>query len=134
MYIKQYTIKEEHIDFQGIMDGLYYPFYMEECRHAFIKEILGIDLEEYAKQGLNLVLAEYTLKFKQSLKKGDQIEVTCEAAPIENSRSKFGFFQKILLNGKSAAEASFVATCVPAQGGRPFIPQAILDTFNIVRS
>ena len=24
-YSKNYTVKEEHIDVQGIMDGLYYP-------------------------------------------------------------------------------------------------------------
>lgn len=24
------SIKDEHIDFQGILDGLYYPYYMEK--------------------------------------------------------------------------------------------------------
>ena len=42
-FIKTYTAKDEHIDFQNIMDGLYYPFYMEWCRHDYIKEVLGFD-------------------------------------------------------------------------------------------
>ena len=123
MYEMAMQVKDEHIDFQGIVDGLYYPFYMEECRHQFIKDTLGVDIVEYAKKGLNLVLAEYTLKFKASLKKGDQLTVTCELAPIEGSRSRFGFKQQIICNGKVAAEGSFVGTCVPAAGGRPFIPE-----------
>ena len=49
-YSKTYTAKDEHIDFQNIMDGLYYPFYMEWCRHDFIKEALGFDFEEEADQ------------------------------------------------------------------------------------
>jgi acyl-CoA thioesterase FadM len=49
-YSKTYTAKDEHIDFQNIMDGLYYPFYMEWCRHDFIKEALGFDFEEEAKK------------------------------------------------------------------------------------
>jgi len=69
MYELKTAVKDQHIDFQGIVDGLYYPFYFEECRHKYLKDITGIDIEEYAKQGLNLVLAEYTLKFKTSLKK-----------------------------------------------------------------
>jgi len=29
MFAKQYEVDEKHIDFQGVVDGLYYPFYME---------------------------------------------------------------------------------------------------------
>ena len=55
-YAIEYTVNDKHIDVQGIMDGLYYPFYMEECRHNFAKEFLGIDLAEEAKKGVNIVL------------------------------------------------------------------------------
>ena len=86
---------------------------------------------EFAKQGLNLVLVEYTLKFRASLKKGDALTVTCELVAIEGSRSKIGFNQQILCNGKSAADASFIATCVPAAGGRPFIPEEVKKFLEI---
>lgn len=127
MYQENYSVKEEHIDCQGIMDGLYYPFYMEWCRHNFAKKVLGFDLELEASKGVNLVLAEYTFKFKSSLKKGDQIVVTCDAQSIEGSKTKFAFIQKIILNEKTSAEATFIATALPAAGGRPFIPQSVLD-------
>lgn len=125
MYELKMKVKDEHIDFQDIVDGLYYPFYFEDCRHQYLKDVTGIDIQEYAKQGFNLVLAEYTLKFKSSLKKGDQLTVTCELVPLENARSKFALAQKIICNNKVAATATFIATCVPAAGGRPFIPEEI---------
>ncbi|SNQ40924.1 hypothetical protein KSGM81_03877 [Klebsiella quasipneumoniae] len=45
MFSKMYEVGEDHIDFQEVVDGLYYPFYMEWARHAFMKEALGIDIE-----------------------------------------------------------------------------------------
>ena len=125
MYKLDMIVKDEHIDFQGIMDGLYYPFYMEDCRHKYIKDELGVDIVEYAKNGLNLVLAEYNFKFKAPLKKNDKLAVTCKVVPVEGSSSKFGFEQTIVCNDKVAAEARFIATCVPAAGGRPFVPEDV---------
>lgn len=125
MYELKIKVKDEHIDFQGIVDGLYYPFYFEECRHKYINDVLGINIVEYAKRGLNLVLSEYTLKFKNSLKKGDELTVTCQIVPSENSRLKFAFEQKIFCEGKVAAEGTFTGTCVPASGGRPSVPEEI---------
>jgi len=29
MFSKMYDVDENHIDFQEVVDGLYYPFYME---------------------------------------------------------------------------------------------------------
>jgi acyl-CoA thioester hydrolase len=130
MYEMQMQVQDEHIDFQNIMDGLFYPYYMETCRHQYIKDVLGIDIVEFAKQGLNLVLAEYTLKFRAPLKKGVQLTVTCQLTPIESSRSKFAFTQQIICNGKPAAEGFFTATCVPAAGGRPFIPEEFKRFLN----
>lgn len=125
MYEMKMPVQDEHIDFQGIVDGLYYPFYFEKCRHQYAKDVIGVDIVEFAKKGLNLVLAEYTLKFRASLKKGDNLTVTCELIPVEGSRTKFGFKQQIICNDKVAAEATFLATCVPTAGGRPFIPEEV---------
>jgi len=128
-YSQATKVKDEHIDFQGIVDGLYYPHYMEKVRHDFMREANNIDIVKASEEGKNYVLLSYEMRFKNSLKKGDDIDITCELKPI--SALKFGFYQKIIANGKVCAEADFVATCVPSGGGRPFIPdelKAILDT------
>src|SRR5438067_10151118 len=76
-YSKTYVAKDEHIDVQEIMDGLYYPFYMEYCRHDYIREILGFDFETEAKNGIYMVLSNYSISFLRSLKKRDEFKVTC---------------------------------------------------------
>jgi acyl-CoA thioester hydrolase len=131
-YIKEYTVKPEHIDVQGIMDGLFYPFYMEYCRHAFIKDVLGFSLEEEAEKGINMVLSQYTIQFVRSLKKDDQFTVTCELFADKSDKPQIHFEQKIILNNKIVTKAVFTGTCVPATGGRPFLPDSIKEKLKTV--
>lgn len=128
MYSETAQIQNEHIDFQGILDGLYYPFYMEKVRHNFMREVYGIDIIKAAQDGNLYVLLSYELKFKNPLKTNDIVEVTCELNPI--SALKFGFNQKMISAGKVCAEASFVCTCIPASGGRPFLPEELKSVLN----
>lgn len=124
-YHKTYTVKDEHIDVQDIMDGLYYPFYMEDCRHAFIKDTLGFDLEEQARQGVNMVLSKYTISFFRSLRRGDEFTVTCELYKDPTDQPKLHMVQHILKNGKKYTTGVFTGTCVKSTGGRPFLPDGL---------
>ncbi|RCH54203.1 thioesterase [Mucilaginibacter hurinus] len=126
-YTKEYTVKDEHIDVQGIVDGLYYPFYMEYCRHDYIKEVLGFDIEEEARRGVNMVLSQYTINFLRSLKKGDSFTVSCSLMSDKDGLPKIHFKQAIMLNGKVTTKAILSGTCVPAAGGRPFLPESIIE-------
>lgn len=125
-YKRNYIAKEEHIDVQGIMDGLYYPFYMEDCRHAFIREVLGFDFETEALNGVFMVLSKYTLHFVRSLRKGDEFEVTCSVFKDKNTATTLHFRQTILLKGKLVTKGVFSGTCIPAKGGRPYLPASLL--------
>jgi len=125
-YSLDYQVNENHIDIQGIMDGLYYPFYMEDCRHKFVKEVLHFDIEEEAKKGINMVLTGYTLKFLRPLKSGDAFQVNCVLLRDQSSNAKLHLKQGIYMNNKLYTEAVFTTTCVPAAGGRPFLPESII--------
>ncbi|CAH6383255.1 thioesterase family protein [Pantoea agglomerans] len=122
MFTKTYSVDEKHVDFQGIVDGLYYPFYMEWTRHAFMKESLGLDLEQEFAEGRIHMILEYTLRFKKSLQKGDEMQVTCGLQANEK-RSRVNFVQQILVNDTVYAEAVFTATCIA--NGRPVVPDAV---------
>ncbi|MEQ4532384.1 MAG: thioesterase family protein [Mixta sp.] len=122
MFSKFYDVDEQHVDFQGVVDGLYYPFYMEWTRHAFMREALGIDIEEEFKEGRLYMVLEYSLRFRKSLKKGDRMEVTCKLEKNEK-RNRVNFVQQILVEGAVFAEATFVATCLV--NGRPSMPEAV---------
>lgn len=122
-YSKNYTTADSHIDIQGIMDGLYYPFYMEECRHDYIREVLGFDFAEQAENGVFMVLSEYSIKFIRSLKKDDNFDVTCSVYTDSQGLPRLHFKQSIIKNGKIMASAVFTGTCIPAAGGRPYLPE-----------
>lgn len=125
-YSKNYTVKEEHIDVQGIVDGLYYPFYLEYCRHDYIREVLGFDFEQEAANGIYMVLSGYKIQFLRSLKKGDEFSVTCTLFADGAGQPKLHFKQSIILNGKVMTKAVFTGTCVPATGGRPYLPDSVV--------
>jgi len=38
---------------------------MEDCRHQFLKDVLGLDIGEQDANGVNIVLTRYTLRFKR---------------------------------------------------------------------
>lgn len=122
MFTKNFTVDEKHVDFQGVVDGLYYPFYMEWTRHAFMKDELDLDLEQEFTEGRIHMILEYTMKFKKSLQKGDEIQVTCSVAENEK-KNRINFVQQILVNGSVYAEAVFVATCLVK--GRPSVPDVV---------
>ena len=126
-YSKSYKVKEEHIDVQGIMDGLYYPFYMEWCRHDFIREVLGFDFELQAKEGVYMVLSEYSIQFLRSLKSGDEFSVNCTLYGDSKGLPRLHFKQSIELNKKIITKAIFTGTCVSAKGGRPYLPESLSD-------
>jgi len=124
-FTKTYTVKDEHIDVQGIVDGLYYPFYMEWCRHDFIREVMGFDFEEQAHSGVYMVLSGYKINFLRSLKKDDTFTVTCTMFADEAGLPRLHFKQSIILNNKVMTKAVFTGTCVSAKGGRPYLPEGI---------
>jgi acyl-CoA thioester hydrolase len=124
-YKKLYQVNDAHIDVQDIMDGLYYPFYMEYCRHDYIREVLGFDFEEQALNGVYMVLSSYSIQFLRSLKKGDEFTVTCEMLSDKNNLPRLHFKQSIMLNGKKMTTGIFTGTCIPATGGRPYLPDHV---------
>lgn len=124
-FSKTYQAKAEHIDVQNIMDGLYYPFYMEYCRHDYIREVLGFDFGEEAEKGIYMVLSGYKIQFLRSLKKDDVFTVTCSLFADPAGQPKLHFKQTIVLNGKVITKAVFTGTCIPATGGRPYLPESI---------
>lgn len=126
IYQITFEAKDEHIDFQNVMDGLYYPFYMEECRHKFVKEILDFDLKENADEGINMVLSQYKIKFLRPILRGDSFLVTCSVHPDKIKKTQMHFKQEIIRSGKITTQGIFSATCISSSGGRPFIPEDII--------
>lgn len=95
---------------------------MEWTRHAYMKDALGVDLEAEFKEGRLHMILEYSMKFKKSLLKDHNMEVTCQLQKNEK-RNRVNFVQQILVDGVVFAEATFVATCLV--NGRPSVPEVV---------
>ncbi|SEM56234.1 acyl-CoA thioester hydrolase [Olivibacter domesticus] len=124
-YIKKYIVKEEHTDWQGNMEGLYYPYYLEDCRHAYIKEILCFDFEEEARNGISMVLSNYRIQILRSLKGGSNLSVSCTVFRDKSASTLLHFKQMITLRGKIVTLGLFSSTCTPSNGGRSFLPPSL---------
>jgi len=82
-----------------------------------------------------MVLSGYHINFLRSLKKNDEFSVTCSVFRDKNGLPKLHFKQHISLNKKIMAKAVFLGTCVPATGGRPYLPESVLvklDDFPVL--
>lgn len=122
MYSKQYDVINEHLDFQGVVDGLYFPFYMEWCRHSYLKEVAGIDIELEFRKGFTYTMTNMLISYKKSLYANDRLTVSCDLSSKEG-RFKFIFHEKIIVNNEICAEAYVTAVCL--RGRRPIIPEPI---------
>ncbi len=100
---------------------------MEWTRHAYMREALGIDIEEEFRQGKLYMVLEYSLRFRKSLQKGDSVEVTCQLERNEK-RNRVNFAQQIKVDGVVYAEATFVATCLA--NDRPSMPEAVMSALE----
>ena len=121
MYSEIIKIKDEHIDFQDILDNIHYSYYFEKARHNCFAQS-GTTVEQLAKEGTYAVLLDEHIKFKKLVTSGD-IEVTCQFSKL--SRVKFVAEQQILVDGKVSSTNRCEITCIPAKGGRPFLPESI---------
>ena len=134
IFKEHFEVRDNEIDIQGIVNNSNYMTYLGHARHKFVKQ-MGIDFTEYAKNGLNLVVASCNLNFKHPLKPNDQFYVTCQIKPTD-SALKFSFYQEIRLTegDKLVLTADFIATCInekaTSRAERIFIPEAIKKLYT----
>jgi len=109
-YKLNFEVRDYECDLQGIVNNSVYQNYFEHARHKFIK-YRGIDFAEMHNQGKDLVLTEANLKYKVSLKSGDEFITTLKFE--KQGRIKYKFYQKIInLDGKICVVGEFTAVCL----------------------
>ncbi len=134
MYSQIMQVQSNHIDFQNILDSLYYPHYMEKVRHDYMKEVFNIDIIEAAKKGHLYVLRSYNINFKRSLYVHDKIKVTADAKFLSNI--KLGCYQQIISTKDNllCADANFEIVCVNQNTGRPFLPNELKNILETLKN
>lgn len=125
-YIWHSEVRGYELDNQGIVNNANYFHYLDQTR---VKHLLalGLDWDEYAKRGLNLVLAESTLNFKAPLLAHDEFYVT--STFLREGRILIACPQRIIRKSdeKLIVTASNKLACVNTKTGRPCMPDEILE-------
>jgi len=117
-------VRDNELDSQGIVNNSNYFVYFAHARHKHIKT-LGIDFNEMAKQGFNLILIATEMKFKDALKANDKFTVTSKIVP--NGRIRINFEQEVIRtsDNKVVTSAINTATCLNTKTRRPGFPEEI---------
>ncbi len=85
-------VRDYECDLQGIVNNSVYQNYFEHARHEFLKQ-KGVDFAALSAQGIHLVVIRAELDYHQSLKPGDEFQVTVRLERV--GRVRWAFAQEI---------------------------------------
>ncbi len=109
-YILDFEVRDYECDLQGIVNNANYLHYLEHTRHKFLREI-GVSFSDLHDQGIDLVVARYTLEYKASLRSGDTFR---SELTMSKDGLKYAFHQRIIResDGKLCMRAKVDSVCV----------------------
>lgn len=118
--IFSYTIKvrDYECDAQGIVNNANYQHYYEVARHEFL-ESCGLYFGELHNQGIDPVVSQVNIKYKNSLYGGDVFRCTIN---LEKQGIRYIFIQKIIResDNKLCSEAKIeVVTLINGKLSKP---------------
>jgi acyl-CoA thioester hydrolase len=123
-YSLELEVRDNEVDFQGIVNHANYVIYMAHARHKHLKQ-LDIDVDAMHKEGYNLILTHSEINYKASLKSGDEFTVT--SLMRSSGKIRISFVQEIIRkkDSKVVTTAVNTGTCLAIATGRPFIPEKL---------
>jgi len=126
-YRIELSVRDYECDIQGIVNNAVYQNYLEHARHEYLKS-LGINFNEFAQKGINLVVLRVEIDYKYPLHSGDKFFIGVKMERI--SRIKFAFTQDIyrLPDNHQIIKGKVIGTALNTKG-RPKIPEEIEKLF-----
>ncbi|MGA1870943.1 MAG: acyl-CoA thioesterase [bacterium] len=127
-YKIELSVRDYECDIQGIVNNAVYQNYLEHARHEYLKS-LGINFNEFAQKGINLVVLRVEIDYKYPLHYGDKFFIGVKMERI--SRIKFAFNQDIyrLPDNHQIIKGKVIGTALNTKG-RPKIPEEIEKLFK----
>ena len=113
------SVRDYELDTQGVVNNSVYQNYLEHARHEYLKHI-GVNFNEYHRNGLDAVVHKVELTYKKPLKGDDSFVVCINARPRGNVR--FIFFQDIYRIPDRELILTGTVTAVFMTDGRPVRP------------
>lgn len=107
-------VRDYECDLQGVVNNANYQHYMEHTRHEYL-ESLGENFGEMHEKGLDAFVAKVEIKYKHSLRSGDQF-VSC--VNLKREGIKLVFEQDIYRKSDGILAASGRVETVMVQDGK----------------
>jgi acyl-CoA thioester hydrolase len=79
------TVQPHHTDYAGIVWHGTYISWMEEARVSYLKAV-GLTFADWVKAGVDLPVVDLSLKYRQSLRLGDEAVVRASLVPKSGVR------------------------------------------------
>lgn len=110
MFEVRFDIREYEIDSQGVVNNAVYLNFLEESRNLFLREH-GFSYFALVQQGVHLMVSDVDLRFKVSLRSGDQALIRTTG---KRAGAKYIFEQQIYrgVDNKLCASAVTSIICV----------------------
>lgn len=105
-----FKVRDYECDLQGIVNNANYQHYTEHTRHEFLRS-RGVSFAELHERGIDAVVASMQLRFKVSLRSGDEF---VSKLALKKEGIKYVFVQDIyrLPDMKPAFKSTVEAVCV----------------------
>ncbi|MBU0745130.1 MAG: acyl-CoA thioesterase [Gammaproteobacteria bacterium] len=130
VFIWESEVRNNEIDFQGIVNNANYFNYLAQARCNHLK-FLGIDIVAMHDSGFDMVLIRTEMDFKSSLKDGDGFIVTSKLEAM--SRVRLACVQQIFRKSdqKVMVEAKTIVVCIAKATGKPIVPDELKSIFSL---
>ena len=102
-------VRDYECDIQGIVNNAVYANYFEHARHQYLLS-KGLTFTDLHEKGIDLVLSEISIKFKQALKPNHSF--TIHVTPQWKSPARLIFKQTIVHQKTIMAQATATVVCM----------------------
>lgn len=109
-------VRDYELDSQAIVNNATYLNYFEHARHMFMRTI-GLDFAELHTQGIDPVVVNIEVDYRQSLRSGDRFSVRLKVEP--RGRLRYRFTQQIVRSSDGVVMADARITAATLVNGRP---------------
>lgn len=120
-------VRDYECDIQGIVNNSVYQNYLEHARHKFLHSV-DLDFAELHNQGLDGIVTNIEIAYKNSLVPGDKFFV--KIALEKQGHLRMIFHQDIIHKETGKLMVSGKVTSVFKSNGRPVKPDVFVDALK----
>lgn len=122
--------RDHECDVQGIVNNAHYQHYFEHARHRFLRTN-GLDFSVLSLQGINLVVADISIRYVQPLRAHQAFSIDVEIEAL--SKVRYQFRQTLRCENTLYAQANTTVVVVDADF-KPLRNNPLMQHFQQIKN